>query len=164
MLKREKNANAPRPRRAKIVGAGKTAMTLTKIAVSVENLAYILVADRAQPYGRKKSKIVYIGTTRKGVDRIAGSIAAKARTALKLHGVKTVEAHVYSCRGRSRVQMWRLLERGLLVAFRERYGRLPEYNRQGESWDWDDVESYFSAAGLKNVIRRYEPAGSRRRS
>jgi hypothetical protein len=153
-----------RLRRAKIAGGDEApALTMTRTAIRVERLAYMLVVDRAQTYGRKKSYIVYIGTTKKGVDRIAGSIAAKARDALKLHGVKTVEAYVYSCRGRPRVSMWEILERGLLLSFRERYGVLPHFNRQGESYDWDEVERYISTAGLKNVIRRYEPLTSRRK-
>jgi len=153
-----------RPRRAKIAGGDKDpALTLTQIAVRVEKLAYVLAANRAQNYGRKKSRIVYIGTTKKGVDRIAGSIAAKARGALDLHGVTTVEAHVYSCRARRGKMMWRVLERGLLLSFRERYGCLPLFNKQGQSFDWEEIEPYFSPAGLKNVVRRYEPLTSRRR-
>ncbi len=88
---------AKRPRRAKIAGGDKEpALTLTRVAVRDIKLVYLLVGDRAQPYGRKKSRIVYIGTTQKGGRRIAGSIAAKAPEALSLRGVKTVEAHVYS--------------------------------------------------------------------
>lgn len=68
---------------------------MTRTAIRVERLAYMLVVDRAQTYSRKKSYIVYIGTIKKSVDRIAGS-AAKAREALKLHGAKTVEVYAYS--------------------------------------------------------------------
>jgi hypothetical protein len=153
-----------RPRRAKIAGGDEApALTLTQASIRVEKLAYVLVVNRAQKYGRKKSHIVYIGTTKKGVDRIAGSIAAKAREALEFHGVNSVEAFVYSCRARRGTTMWQILERGLLLSFRERYGCLPIFNKQGQSFDWDQVEPYLSPAGLKNVIRRYEPLTSRRK-
>lgn len=38
-----------------------------------------------------------------------------------------------------------------------------QFNRRGEGYEWDEVERYLSTAGLKNVIRRYEPLTSRRK-
>src|ERR1700749_2115679 len=102
------------------------ALEMTRIAIGHEKLAYILLADKpfSYPHGGK-SRIAYIGTTKKGAARIAGSMAERAKEILGEHGVKKVVARVITCRPRRRVKTWKKLESALLLMFRREYGRVP---------------------------------------
>jgi len=42
-----------------------------------EKLVYILLAPKPQKYPRGRSRIMYVGTTEKGISRIAGSVSNK---------------------------------------------------------------------------------------
>jgi hypothetical protein len=144
-------------RRAKIRGGDReAAVTLTRVAVQDEHLVYIIASNKRVPYGRNRSRIVYIGTTSKGVDRILRSVADKARQALAGHGTRRIEVHVYAVAGRPRVKMWLKLEQGLLLAFKDVYACVPKYNKKGMSMRWEDQGDYLAKAGLKHIIRRYE--------
>ncbi len=144
-------------RRSKISGGAKdAAVTLTRIAVHAEKLVYVLVGNKPKKYGNRRSRIVYIGTTRKGVDRVLGSVASKARQALADHGTKRIDVYVFTARPRKHVAMWRKLEQALLLSFKDAYGCVPRYNTHGKNMEWTDQEDYLSAAGVKSVIRKYE--------
>lgn len=51
--------------------------------------------------------------------------------------------------------MWRKLERGLMLAFRERHGEIPQHNTQGEKFKWTDELYYFTRSSLDKVISQF---------
>ena len=51
---------------------------MDRTAIKAEHLVYLLVADKPQRYEWKRSPILYIGTTARGVARIANSAAHRA--------------------------------------------------------------------------------------
>src|ERR1035438_5081383 len=67
-----------------------------------KRMVYILVANRPYKYpnGKRRSRIIYIGTTGKGAGRPATSAVNKASEAFELRGVKTIEVHIVTCGGR----------------------------------------------------------------
>lgn len=153
----QRSASSKGTRRSKISGGAKdAALTLTRLAVHAEKLVYVIVSNKPKKYGKRRSRIVYIGTTRKGVDRVLGSVAAKARQALADHGTRRIDVYVYTARRRKHVAMWKKLEQGLLLSFKDVYGCVPRYNTHGKNKDWTDEGYYLSTAGLKSVITRYE--------
>jgi hypothetical protein len=113
---------------------------------------------RRYRYGR--SRIAYIGTTKRGARRIAASAASKADEMLDLHGVKELQFYVVSCRSRQRVKTWHKLERALLLTFREIYGEIPWCNAQGAKLKWKDELQYFTHKRLRGVIGKYERAAT----
>ncbi len=117
-------------------------------------MVYILRADKPQRYGRKRSRIVYIGETRKGTRRPASSAASKSLKAFgKLRGVRRIDVHPITFRGKQHVRMWEVLERGLLSTFKEIYGDIPCYNRQGRGKKFVvSAINYFSPKRLKTLI------------
>lgn len=58
--------------------------------------------------------------------------------------------------------MWRKLERGLMLAFRERYGQIPKHNSQGDRFKWTDELSYFTRSYLDKVIAQFSAESYRR--
>ncbi len=128
------------------------ALRATRVTVGKKKLVYLLIADKRLKYKNGKSRIAYIGTTKKGVARIAQSAAARAEDILKLHGVRTFHARILTCNPRQRVKTWIKLERGLLLCFRERFGEVPKCNSQGKRMKEVDEFYYFAKKHLINII------------
>jgi hypothetical protein len=121
-------------------------------------MVYLLRADKPQRYENGRSRIIYIGETRKGTKRPAASAASKALKAFgklrgKLRGVKRIDVHPVTFRGRRNVRMWEVLERDLLSMFKEIHGGIPFYNRQGGGKKFGVAKiRYFRPRRLKNLI------------
>jgi len=129
------------------------ALRATRVSIGKKKkLVYLLIADKRLKYAKGKSRIAYIGTTKKGVDRIAQSVAARAEDILSLHGVRTFHVRVVTCNPRQNVKTWIKLERGLLLCFRERFGLIPQCNTQGKNMKETDEFYYFAKKGVLNII------------
>ena len=133
----------------------KPAVTITRTATKAQELVYIAVANKKIKYPGGNSRIVYIGTTKNGADRIAASAAAKANQMLGLHGVQHLELFVVTSSSIKGVKTWHKLERGLLLAFREKFGKPPECNIVGKKMRWTDELQYFTRKRLDGVIDQY---------
>lgn len=142
-------------RRLNLSLKGQHALEVTRIAVGNQKLVYVLIADKtfSYPHGRK-SAIAYIGTTKKGVARVAGSAAERAQEILSLHGVKKVIARIVTCGTRQKVKTWLKLERALLLEFRSAYGSVPKCNSHGKNMVETDEFSYFSRDAMRKLIQR----------
>ena len=128
------------------------AMHATRVSIGKSKLVYVLVADKRLKYQNGKSRIAYIGTTKKGTSRIAQSVAARAEDILNLRGVRAFHARVVTCKPRRNVRTWHYLERGLLITFKESFGEVPMCNSHGKNMKRSKEFAYFSEAGLREVI------------
>jgi hypothetical protein len=128
------------------------AIEVTRIAIGNQKLVYALIADRkfGHPYG--KSSIAYIGTTKKGIRRVASSVAHRAEDILGEYGVKKIVARIITCKPRRAVKTWVKLERAMLLLFREMYGEVPPFNLQGHKIKEIDEFEYFSREKLRKVV------------
>ena len=133
----------------------KPAVTITRTAFRTKCLVYLALANKAVKYSHGRSRIVYVGTTKRGAKRIAASAAAKAGDMLALHGISSLDFFVVSCQSRQNVKTWHKLERGLLLTFREMFGEIPECNAQGQKFRWTDEDYYFTRKRLRSVIEMY---------
>jgi hypothetical protein len=115
-------------------------------------MVYVLVADKRLKYPGGKSRIAYVGTTRKGLSRVARSVAVRADRILGLAGVRSFSARIVTCRPRQRVRTWRKLERALLLTFREVFGAPPRCNVHGKRMKWADEREYFRSKRLVDLI------------
>lgn len=131
------------------------AVTITRTATKATELVYIAVANKAIKYPLGKSRIIYIGTTKNGAERIAASAAAKAGQMLGLHGVKHLELFVVTSTSMSKVKTWHKLERGLILSFKDQYGEPPKCNIVGKKMRWTDELTYFTKGRLGGVISQY---------
>ena len=85
-------------------------METRRVALGHKKLAYVILADKKLQYKKGRSKIAYIGTTRKGIARIATSVAYRAQQVLRLRGVFCCDARIVTCRPRQHVKTWRVLD------------------------------------------------------
>jgi len=128
------------------------AVTITRVSIGKNKLVYVLVADKRLGYPLEKSSIVYIGTTKNGVSRVAQSVAARTEDILSNHGVRSFSARIVTCAPRQNVTTWKKLERAFLLAFREKFGDVPKCNVHGKGFKEKDEFSYFAKRGVLNVI------------
>jgi hypothetical protein len=139
-------------RRANISLNREPALTATRVAVEYDKMVYVLRASRALPYGKKKSRIFYIGTTKNGFARMAGSAAYRAQEVLDEYGVRSFDAMVVTCRGRQRAKMWAHLERALLTEFREMFDDKPKCNVHGKHFSARESYRLFQKSRLRAII------------
>ncbi|MCX5648871.1 MAG: hypothetical protein NTX40_07225 [Planctomycetota bacterium] len=141
-------------RRLTVSLRAKRAMEVTRVSIHGKKLVYVIQAQKPWKYREGRSRVVYIGTTRKGVTRIAQSAAAKAKQVLELHGVRAFEVRILACAPRRNVKTWLKLERALLAVFRKEYGAPPKCNTVGKRVKWrDDIEGkYFKRSRLVNIL------------
>jgi len=133
----------------------KPAVTITRTATKSSELVYLAVANKKIRYASGNSRIVYIGTTKKGAQRIAASAAAKAGQMLGLFGVQHLEFYVITSTAMANVKTWHKLERGLLLAFKAKFGQPPRCNIVGKKMRWTDELTYFTRARLDGLIDQY---------
>jgi hypothetical protein len=125
----------------------------------LKRVVYILRADKPQKYRKLRSRIIYIGQSgKKGFGRPATSAYRKAEQAFgakkaseKLHGVKKIDVHLLTFKGKRSVRLWEELEKNLLATFVKEYEGLPRFNRKGKGSSVEDVK-YFRRSRLKAVI------------
>jgi hypothetical protein len=128
------------------------AIRVTRVSIRDARLCYVIVADKRQRYKKGRSGIVYIGTTTKGVGRLASSAAQRASEVLGLRGVRSFTVRVVSCKARQGVRTWSKLERALLLVFKEKHGQVPHCNSHGKGMKPRDEFEYFHKARLLRVL------------
>ncbi|MBI3645742.1 MAG: hypothetical protein HY233_07250 [Acidobacteriales bacterium] len=145
---------SPKMHKLKVRCPKQSLLTLTRSHQWTDRMVYILAANKYLPYKNGRSKILYIGTTKKGAGRPAASAVNKASEVFyKLHGVKTIEVHVATCAKRKKVPTWKRLESALLDAFRKRYFELPHQNKVRPKVN----DGLFGSNALQKLIARFEP-------
>ncbi|MBI4128297.1 MAG: hypothetical protein HY459_04495 [Parcubacteria group bacterium] len=135
-------------------------------ATKVKRLVYFLIANRPVRYGEKGhkkgySRIVYIGTTERGVRRIATSASYHIAAAGELKGIRRLDAYIVWVKSKKGPQtkkgmkLWAVLERAMLLCFREMYGEPPRLNKQGRKMKPKHEFDTFSKRTIVRVINRY---------
>jgi hypothetical protein len=127
-------------------------LTATRVSIGRNKLVYVLIADTRLRYATGKSRIVYIGTTKRGLGRIAGSVGSHADDIFELPGVHSFHARIVTCQPRKKVSTWLKLERALLLSFKAKFGEVPKRNSQGKGMRERDEYRYFQKSGVMNVI------------
>lgn len=131
------------------------------MAIGEECFVYVFVANRPYTYkpGKDgKSRIVYMGTTSRGLRRIVDSVFDRSPKIFGW-GTHSFDAYILTCRARQHVPMWKKLERALLLAFKEKFGRTPKANANVKKMGGADAFKYFSKARMNAII---EDLGNRR--
>jgi hypothetical protein len=139
-------------KRLRIVLSRREAIVVHRVSIGKLKLAYVLCADKKIKYNSGRSKIVYIGTTKNGIDRLAQSSANQSDIVLRERGINTFSVNVVTCSPRQNVKTWRLLERALILQFKEMFGEAPACNTQGKNTKWNDELSLFARERLRTII------------
>ena len=127
-------------------------LVIHRTAFRDNKLVYVARANKRLRYPWGRSRIAYIGTTKKGARRVASSAAWKGESLLYEYGIRQLDFHIVTCGKVQSVETWRKLERALLIRFRERYGDVPRANKAGKKARWKDELRYFSQDKLDKII------------
>jgi hypothetical protein len=132
------------------------AMTIVRSRYWSPHMVYVVRGDKGHKYKTGRSRIVYIGQTRRGTKRPAHSAAKIAINAfVKMHGVKRIDVYPMTCSGRSGLRMWEILERDLIITFKHKHGEVPHFNVVGKGRGFNlDKISCFRKRRLLNIIER----------
>ena len=130
----------------------KPALQVTRTSIGRNKLVYVIVTDKKLKYPDGNSRIAYIGTTRKGVGRIARSAAYRAPEVLGIHGVRSFDVRIVTCRARQHVKTWAKLERAMLLIFKEAYGVPPRCNTHGVRMRERNEFEYFSRSRIRKIL------------
>jgi hypothetical protein len=128
-------------------------MTVNRVAIGNQRLVYAICADKKIAYEYGRTPIVYLGTTEKGVDRIARSAAYRSPAVLGMHGVKSFDVRVITCGPRQGINSWKMLERALILEFRAEFGEIPKCNSHGKRMRETREFQVFSRDRIRQVIR-----------
>ena len=142
-------------------------LTVNISATNVRHLVYLLVANRPIRYGRKYSRIIYVGTTERGVRRIASSASKRIQQAVDtkvLRGLRRLEAYVVWAKTRSGLHptkksqnLWRVLERAILIKFCNMHGgQRPRLNETGHKMKDKGEFNIFREKRIGRIIDRYK--------
>jgi len=134
----------------------KVVMTLKRRAFKKDKCIYLLVANKPIKYQVKRSKVIYIGTTKKGASRVSQSVVARGEPALGKHGITHIEAFVVSCKPRNKVSIWKKLEAAFVLAFRREHGAVPLYNNKLKYKKRTDEFEYFNEKTIAKTLSKFE--------
>ena len=132
------------------------AIEFTRAKYGKDKIVYLLTVNRPHRYSRGSSHIVYIGTSKNGVSRVAASSASKGRTYLESHGIKKLSAYVVPVPLKPNVRMWEELESALLLAFLREYGDKPEANKQLPRGSSQKIFKYFKERDVLQILKAHE--------
>lgn len=134
-------------------------MEVSRISIADLKLVYAICANKKISYPHGQSPVAYIGTTEKGIARIARSAAYWAEDVLGMHGVHTFHVRIITCPTKRGVKTWRKLERALLLQFREKYGGIPCCNTVGKGFRETNEFGLFSRARVRKILENLELSG-----
>jgi len=134
----------------------KVAMTVHRRILTRDRIVYLLVGKKPFRYKSGRSRIAYIGTSKRGAKRIAGSAAYKAEEVFSKWGSKEMEVYIASCEARPGLPTWEYLERALLAEFSNYYKQLPFCNKQGENYKFDEkLHKMFKQKRIYRLLMRF---------
>lgn len=128
------------------------ALAVERVSIGKQKLAYVICIEKKWQYNNDRSRIVYIGTTKNGISRVAESAASHSEAVLSEPGINRFSARIVSCTPRQNIKTWHKLERALILQFKEMFGEPPVLNTQGKNFEWRDEKKLFSVGRLATII------------
>lgn len=124
--------------------------------INYSNAVYLLVSPRLHAYPKGRTRILYIGRTRKGAERVLSSVSDRLWEAFpKLHGVDSLDVYIVDWKGRKALNSSRYAERAFLVAFRQLYGTVPRLNEMGKRMGTNGAFDWFNPDPIVRYLRQF---------
>lgn len=130
-------------------------IVVDRSVIKTKHLVYLFVADKPQRYPWQHSRILYVGTTAKGVARITASVAARSKDIFTRYKLRRFRVRVVTCTKRAGLSSWKVLEKDLLRRFKALHGAVPLLNQQGRKWKPHHLSGYFTEQRLDKILRTF---------
>lgn len=135
---------------------GGKVLRLERSIVRYTNAIYVLVSPRRHWYPKGRSRVLYIGRTRMGAERVLSSVSERIWQAFpKLHGVDSLDVYIVDWRGRKALNSSRYAERAFLVSFRQLYGTVPRLNDKGKGMKSEGAFDWFNRDPIVRYLRQF---------
>jgi hypothetical protein len=132
-------------------------MVVNRSILKYDKVVYLLVSKKPIRYKNGKSRIAYIGTTSKGIYRLASSVAQRATATLSGRGLSRLEVFIVTCPPKRNVRTWLLLEHALLAQFRFYFWELPKCNSHGKNIRWTpSLDRHFTKTGIEKILTVFD--------
>lgn len=132
-------------------------MVVSRKLLRHQKVVYLLVSKKPIKYKNGRSRIAYVGTTSKGIFRVAASVASRAVATLSGRGLSILEVYLVTCPAKRRVRTWALLEKALLAQFRGSFFELPKCNAQGKNIRWTAAfDRHFTRRGIEKIVAEFD--------
>ena len=139
----------------KIHLASKPAMIVHRRILAKHRIVYLLVGKKPFKYKGGRTRIAYIGTSKKGASRVASSAAHKADKFFSRWGSRQMEVFIASCSAKPGLKSWQYLEHALLAVFLQLYRELPFCNKNGYKLD-EKLRKMFKYESLIGVLMAFD--------
>lgn len=138
-----------------------SAMKVNRISINDLKLVYVICANKKVRYPKGRTPVVYIGTTRNGIARVAASAAFRSEDILLLPGVNSFEVRIVTCSVRQGVRTWRKLERAFLLLFKDKYGSVPYCNTAGVGKNFVETNEFdfFARKRIRDILDNLAETG-----
>jgi hypothetical protein len=135
----------------------RSAMMLHRDILKRKKVVYLVIAPKLVRYKFGRSRIAYIGTTRKGADRVAPSAAYRAQEVFDRRGFRELDVHLVSCKGKpGKATWWKVLEGALLACFFREYMELPLCNKRGPRRFSRAMSRFFRKERIEKIVRQFD--------
>jgi hypothetical protein len=132
-------------------------MFVSRKILKHQKVVYLLISKRPIKYKNGRSSIAYIGTTSKGIHRVATSVAYRAADTLSGRGFSSLEVYFVTCPAKRNVRTWMLLEHALLAQFRAHFFEKPMCNTQGKHARWKPLfDRHFTKSGIDRILTEFD--------
>jgi hypothetical protein len=132
-------------------------MVVSRKILKHQKVVYLLVSKKPIKYKNGRSRIAYVGTTSKGIHRVATSVAYRAADTLSGRGLSSLEVYLVTCPARRNVRTWLLLENALLARFRTYFFEPPKCNAQGKYARWSSLlDRHFTQSGIDKILTVFD--------
>lgn len=137
--------------------ASKPAMIVHRRILTKDRIVYLLVGRKPFKYHGGKSRIAYIGTSKRGARRIASSAAYRADEVFSKWGSREMDVFIVTSQAKPGLKSWGYLERALLALFVSRYHQLPFCNKQGKKYKFDErLQKLFKYRALYDILTEFD--------
>jgi hypothetical protein len=141
----------------KVHFTSKPAMTVHSRILTKDRIVYLLAGMKPFKYLGGRSRIAYIGTSKRGARRIASSAAFRTDEVFSKRGSRQMEVFIASCSAKPGLKSWKYLERALLAQFLAWYRELPFCNKQGQKYKFDEkLMRMFRLKALHRILMRFD--------
>ena len=159
MAKRKVDISA-RGKKIHVAEIKTVALVIHRHATDEEHFVYFGIANKPQIYPLGKSKIVYIGQTEKGIDRLASSAAETTKKLKDTFGISSLTYYIIVPGKLIPLKPWKLLETALIDEFLHQYGNVPKANKQGKGYKIGSpavqrARKHFADERLRNLISHF---------
>lgn len=133
--------------------SGEALITVQRVPGEFAEVVYVITANKQVIYARGRSRVIYVGRTEAGLQRLCTSAAIRGGKAFsQKRGIRAIKVWPLTWAQGEDVGTAKILERAFLLRFREIHGQIPILNKQGVRMRERDEFDHFRRIAVDRAI------------